>query len=225
MPHSRSQTAARPAAHGLLIGAKTARSVLQAVHGGSDLRSAAANVLGFQQESMKGKPVSVNPVPKVATPALRRLLDLCTSHSGRPQQVIAEPPEHCLTISESMGSLEPGPAWRSALNNLRDAFITLLPCPAQHQLPPAVFDMLLFCPDFGAQAFHNATTENKCFSATLQQSMTCQIVTKQHVQSCHETACCLLPCAVLIRPCYSSQGGLLVCRIALLRRQCRHCMA
>lgn len=55
--------------------------MLQAVHGGSDLRSAAVTVLGFQQESMKGKPVSVEPVPNVATPGLRRLLDLCTSQT------------------------------------------------------------------------------------------------------------------------------------------------
>ena len=52
---------------------------IQAVHGGSDLRSAAANVLGFQQETVKGKPVTVESVPNVATQSLRRLLDLCTS--------------------------------------------------------------------------------------------------------------------------------------------------
>ncbi|KAK9863129.1 hypothetical protein WJX84_006375, partial [Apatococcus fuscideae] len=55
---------------------------LQAVHGGSDLRSAAATVLGFQREARKGRAVAVEPVPNVATPGLRRLLDLCTSQQS-----------------------------------------------------------------------------------------------------------------------------------------------
>ena len=96
MLQRRLKTAARPAAHGRLTGINTVRFVSQAVHGGSDLRSAAANVLGFQQESMKGTPVTVEPVPKVATPGLRRLLELCASHQGSAQQVLAVCPDVCL---------------------------------------------------------------------------------------------------------------------------------
>lgn len=56
----------------------------QAVHGGADLRSAAATVMGFKQETMKGKPVAVAPVPNVANPRLQRLLDLCISQQTSP---------------------------------------------------------------------------------------------------------------------------------------------
>lgn len=44
---------------------------LQAVHSGNDLASAAERVLGFQKTSRKGKAVSVEPLPGVATDELR----------------------------------------------------------------------------------------------------------------------------------------------------------
>ncbi|KAK9830544.1 hypothetical protein WJX72_012386 [[Myrmecia] bisecta] len=47
---------------------------LKAVHSGADLSSAADTVLGYEQVSMKGKPVAVDPVPNVATDRLRALL-------------------------------------------------------------------------------------------------------------------------------------------------------
>ena len=48
--------------------------VLQAVHSGADLQSAAASVLGYDQISMKGKAIKVAPVPEVATAELKTLL-------------------------------------------------------------------------------------------------------------------------------------------------------
>ena len=49
--------------------------VLQAVHSGADLQSAAASVLGYDQVSMKGKAIKVAPVPEVATVELQTLLE------------------------------------------------------------------------------------------------------------------------------------------------------
>lgn len=48
---------------------------LQAVHSGADLQSAAATVMGYEQVTMKGKAISVAPVPGVATARLQSLLD------------------------------------------------------------------------------------------------------------------------------------------------------
>jgi len=45
------------------------------VHSGADLQSAAAAVLGYDQVSMKGKAIKVEPVPGVATTHLKTLLD------------------------------------------------------------------------------------------------------------------------------------------------------
>lgn len=47
---------------------------LVAVHGGADLRSAAEAVLGYDRPAVKGKAVSVPPVPGVAGPELAGLL-------------------------------------------------------------------------------------------------------------------------------------------------------
>lgn len=47
---------------------------LQAVHSGDDLASAAERVLGFQKTSRKGKAVSVEALPGVATDELRAAL-------------------------------------------------------------------------------------------------------------------------------------------------------
>ncbi|KAK9860996.1 hypothetical protein WJX84_011575 [Apatococcus fuscideae] len=69
---------------GLITDLTAYLQTLQAVHGGADLRSAAATVMGFKQETMKGKPVAVVPVPNVATPRLQRLLDLCISQQTSP---------------------------------------------------------------------------------------------------------------------------------------------
>lgn len=48
---------------------------MQAVHSGADLQSAANAVLGYDQVSMKGKAIKVDPVPGVATAELKTLLD------------------------------------------------------------------------------------------------------------------------------------------------------
>ena len=44
---------------------------IQAVHSGEDFQAAAKSVLGFKQESKKGKTVEVLPVTGVATPTLQ----------------------------------------------------------------------------------------------------------------------------------------------------------
>ncbi len=46
----------------------------QAVHSGADLQAAAASVLGYEQPSVKGKAILVEPVPNVATPEFKELL-------------------------------------------------------------------------------------------------------------------------------------------------------
>lgn len=48
--------------------------LMQAVHSGDDLTSAAQRVLGFRSRSRKGKEVEVEPIPQLATPLLRQLL-------------------------------------------------------------------------------------------------------------------------------------------------------
>lgn len=45
------------------------------MHSGEDLQSAAAAVMGYEQVTMKGKAIKVNPVPGVATAKLQSLLD------------------------------------------------------------------------------------------------------------------------------------------------------
>lgn len=45
------------------------------MHSGDDLASAAERVLGFEKTSRKGKAVSVEPLPGVATPELRAALE------------------------------------------------------------------------------------------------------------------------------------------------------
>lgn len=49
--------------------------MLQAVHSGADLQSAAAAVMGYEQVTMKGKAISIAPIPGVATARLQSLLD------------------------------------------------------------------------------------------------------------------------------------------------------
>ena len=51
--------------------------MLQAVHSGADLQSAAATVMGYQQAAVKGKAILVDPVPNAATDELKRLLQDC----------------------------------------------------------------------------------------------------------------------------------------------------
>ena len=48
---------------------------MQAVHSGADLESAGNAVLGYDQVSMKGKAIKVDPVPGVATAHLKTLLE------------------------------------------------------------------------------------------------------------------------------------------------------
>ena len=53
------------------------RLLLQAVHSGADLQSAAGAVLGYRQAAVKGKAIAVDPVPVAALPALKALLQDC----------------------------------------------------------------------------------------------------------------------------------------------------
>ena len=52
-----------------------ADAVLQTVHSGADLQSAANAVLGYDQVSMKGKAIKVEPIPGVATAQLKTLVE------------------------------------------------------------------------------------------------------------------------------------------------------
>ncbi|KAG2427905.1 hypothetical protein HYH02_014507 [Chlamydomonas schloesseri] len=74
---------------------------LQAVHGGDDLRSAVNAVLGYSATDMKGKHITVPPVPQLATAPglanhLRALLAL--------QQHLAQPPRSSSSSSSSSPS-------------------------------------------------------------------------------------------------------------------------
>ena len=51
--------------------------MLQAVHSGADLQSAATTVMGYQQAAVKGKAILVDPVPNAATEKLKRVLQDC----------------------------------------------------------------------------------------------------------------------------------------------------
>ena len=48
---------------------------LKAVHSGADLQAAAAAVLGYEQESVKGRSIRIDPLPNVATPRLQAILE------------------------------------------------------------------------------------------------------------------------------------------------------
>ena len=54
--------------------------LLQAIHSGADLQSAAAAVLGYSQVSMKGKAVAVEPVPGIPAEQLQKLLAQCMAY-------------------------------------------------------------------------------------------------------------------------------------------------
>ena len=56
------------------------RTLLQAIHSGADLQSAAAAVLGYSQVSMKGKAVAVEPVPGIPAERLQKLLAQCMAY-------------------------------------------------------------------------------------------------------------------------------------------------
>ena len=51
--------------------------LMQAVHSGADLQSAAGAVLGYRQAAMKGRTIAVDPVPGAASPALTAMLQEC----------------------------------------------------------------------------------------------------------------------------------------------------
>ena len=51
--------------------------LMQAVHSGADLQSAAGAVLGYKQAAVKGRTIAVDPVPDAASPALKALLQDC----------------------------------------------------------------------------------------------------------------------------------------------------
>ena len=48
---------------------------LKAVHSGADLQAAAAAVLGYKHESVKGRSIHIDPLPNVATPRLQAILE------------------------------------------------------------------------------------------------------------------------------------------------------
>ena len=51
--------------------------LLQAVHSGADLQSAAGAVLGYRQAAVKGRAIAVDSVHGAASPALKALLQDC----------------------------------------------------------------------------------------------------------------------------------------------------
>lgn len=76
--------------------------VWQAVHSGADLQAAAASVLGYQQPSVKGKAILVEPVPNVATPEFSELLHDALSAQQRQVRQLAAIWHTCIHRAISM---------------------------------------------------------------------------------------------------------------------------
>ena len=71
-------------------------AVAQAVHSGADLGAAIDGVMGYSAVSMKGKTVTVEPVPSVATPELGALLE--AAQKARDRRVREKHPAMVLSV-------------------------------------------------------------------------------------------------------------------------------
>ena len=76
---------------------------MQAVHSGADLQSAAAAVMGYDQVTMKGKAISIAPVPGVASAQLQALLDTVLPAKDGAQQ--AAPAEGATAVSQALDTV------------------------------------------------------------------------------------------------------------------------
>jgi hypothetical protein len=70
------------------------------VHSGEDLGASLRSVLGYRQESVKGKAIQVPPISSLASDSLSALLDLCGPSQARAAQMFVPSNAACAHCRE-----------------------------------------------------------------------------------------------------------------------------
>ncbi|KAG1659718.1 hypothetical protein FOA52_012256, partial [Chlamydomonas sp. UWO 241] len=122
---------------GLLVDLRAYLSTLQAVHSGADLGSAAGSVLGFSEKTLKGRTVTVDPVPGVASPELRQKLMAVMYQQHRTASAAGDSDKS--KTGSSDGSDTEAAAGGGSKDALSEATLMLqLVLSARHYLRPAI---------------------------------------------------------------------------------------